>query len=776
MKRYTALYIFALLGIACTKVDNLEPVHTDDGMAVAFRSSRIGTRTSYEDASDAIHVTWNAMDKVGMFSAVEGKTTGSNIAYKALTSGAEVEFVAYDTDKIIKWSDSGTPHGFYAIYPYQENGGDDYRKAKVSLPARQSQTKGTDRFDHLAEYDILYAGTEGVRQDDYEEVPLQFKHLFAMVDVAITPSNDMRTRISSVILRCKDNSETIAFTSAEADLSTGEINYSTVQGGASEIELECGFLTDYYKAAQHFYFTLTPGHEGKEFEIAVVLSNGEECTVLTRTAPAGGFKPAIYMLSGEFTPTAEEIPVNLSSEGTANTYIVTERSMLYSFKGNVKGNGMNREYYTETSEQNLSIEPKSVLVLWYNCMQTNSKWQDMSPVCVDRIKFKDGIITIETPAEFVEGNAVIAAFAEEGLTYENIEVDGNGLFTNATMLWSWNIWAVSGYNPETCSINVGSYELMDRNLGALRNELAIDGTEAFFAPMTIGNSYQWGRKDPFPYHADSRNYYPFYYSLLATTPTYTPIKALQHTVTDKEGTVLQNQIFSNEGATATGGNFTEIGYAIKNESYSQSIELAVRNPHKFISDKESRPSWVYNQESNEAALTALWGDPTADGKDDALKSIYDPCPPGWRLWTRQTLMAIKEHSETEAPERLSNYGVQVAGSYFPFTGGGRSAQGNNMFGLGWVVQPQATMPFIGWTATAECFKAYGQCHQMWYEWNLGQERDGYPFNMGDTPVNGSTGYAVARPVRCIKMGPEVSFGGDGGMTGEDGKEEHGWYE
>ncbi|MCM1502912.1 MAG: hypothetical protein NC115_09640 [Bacteroidales bacterium] len=445
-----------------------------------------------------------------------------------------------------------------------------------------------------------------------------------------------------------------------------------------------------------------------------------------------------------------EPPVDLSANGTANTYIVTNPSTCYSFNASVKGNGIHRGFYGTELEENLTIEPKSALLFWYNCLQTDAEWKDECPVVIESLELVDGKIRFETPEDFVEGNVIIAAFAEEGVTYDSIEADENGLITNSTMLWSWNIWAVKDYVPEECGISVGGYVMMDRNLGALRNELTDDCPKDFTAPFTIGNYYQWGRKDPFPHHADSRNYYPFYFSLLATTPTYTPIKALQHTITDKANRTLEKQIFSNEGIAINGLNATKIAYKITKgeDDYVASVTRAIRNPHKFITDCDVFPNWLPSQGSDTHTFE-LWGDPTNGDEDDAVKTIYDPCPAGWRLWTKSTIMEMKKVSETDPPYKVSDYGVYLAGSYFAFNGGYRNAaNGTNLFNLGYVVKPQANMPFLGWTATSDCYDYWGM-YQKYYNWQL--LNDNVTFDLPtETTQNPNSASANGRTVRCVK--------------------------
>lgn len=59
-----------------------------------------------------------------------------------------------------------------------------------------------------------------------------------------------------------------------------------------------------------------------------------------------------------------------------------------------------------------------------------------------------------------------------------------------TYRWSWHIW-VTDYNPEEINITSKGITVMDRNLGALTNKYDEKGT-------VQGLNYQWGRKDPFP--------------------------------------------------------------------------------------------------------------------------------------------------------------------------------------------------------------------------------------------------------------------------------------
>lgn len=192
----------------------------------------------------------------------------------------------------------------------------------------------------------------------------------------------------------------------------------------------------------------------------------------------------------------------------------------------------------------------------------------------------------------------IKAYTKSGRGHKYIVVHtgtslGNAVFTakvGTDVVWSWHIW-VTEYDPGDGSNAVdGKNELangigaiykyknnvfMDRNLGARTSELG--------KIESYGLYYQWGRKDPFP----------------------TPDK------------------ISSEGFAPLGVWFNE-----KGKKYLQSkIELAdiataIKNPdYYYTKHTGTYYDWCDPQDDS------LWG-------GDSEKSIYDPCPEGWRVPTR----------------------------------------------------------------------------------------------------------------------------------------------
>lgn len=161
------------------------------------------------------------------------------------------------------------------------------------------------------------------------------------------------------------------------------------------------------------------------------------------------------------TMTVNVIPMDLSSNGTANCYIVPFAGH-FSFKATVKGNN---------SSCPLDGTPTRAKVLW------ESYGTDMRPKVgslISQVLFKDGKVVFKTPEVLKNGNAVIAVQDTEG-----------------RILWSWHIWICKDYCPgDTDQVyynDAGTF--MDRNLGAT---CAAPGDVG-----ALGLLYQWGRKDPF---------------------------------------------------------------------------------------------------------------------------------------------------------------------------------------------------------------------------------------------------------------------------------------
>ncbi|MGN0189722.1 MAG: hypothetical protein ACI395_09430 [Candidatus Cryptobacteroides sp.] len=190
---------------------------------------------------------------------------------------------------------------------------------------------------------------------------------------------------------------------------------------------------------------------------------------------------------------------------------------------------------------------------------------------VSTVAYRDGYVAFMTAPVFTKGNASIAVKDAAG-----------------TILWSWHIWFTDQPAEHIYPNNAGT--MMDRNLGAT----AVKGDG------DCGLIYEWGRKDPF----------------LGGTGA---IDAMNAKSTITWPTPVQ--------ANATIGT----------------IEWSIQNPTTYIWNKveyanlgttdapiwkpTGNSDWVYNPACADGSTEKI----IETGRWGSVKTIYDPCPAGWRV-------------------------------------------------------------------------------------------------------------------------------------------------
>ena len=141
---------------------------------------------------------------------------------------------------------------------------------------------------------------------------------------------------------------------------------------------------------------------------------------------------------------------------------------------------------------------------------------------------------------------------------------------SGSILWSWHIWFTDQPQGQVYYNNAGI--MMDRNLGATSATPGDVGA--------LGLLYQWGRKDPF----------------LGASSI--------HDEDEAKSTIVWPSVVSSTSSTGT-------------------IDYATAHPTTFITCDSDNYDWYYT------------GSPSTDNSrwttSDSYKSIYDPCPAGWRI-------------------------------------------------------------------------------------------------------------------------------------------------
>lgn len=744
------IYILALSTIVgCQKSEVSERIPAEGESSAVIVGSLPETKTSFVDEGNVLKTEWVKDDALGFYwykgGSIEGVGTGEvdkalNDKLIAESSGSSTTFKTH----YYYMYQAGKDYLTYLYYPYNVNAGKNPLSVPFAVPSSQNQA-GSDDIAHLAATDFLYATTMANRPNGEAEqtVMVTFNHALSVLNIALT-SAQSNYSVSDIRVRFEDENEIFSVTEGSVNLSDGSL---TLTSGTPEISLHFNEAAKLSATPVNAYMTITPGHAGKTFSVYATV-NGIETKLGSKKVPASGLpagvKAALSFEVGEMS--AEHEYVDLSANGTANCYLVTSPG-FYKFKADVKGNGVVPSQLESVAGET-AIAPKSALVLWYNTLQKSNNWVDESPVYLSSVFIdSDGYIRFYTPAAFVPGNVVIAAFAEEGVTYENITVDENKCINNATLLWSWNIWAAEGYDPEATAVNADGNVFMDRNLGAVISGLGATGS---YEPAgAVGNYYQWGRKDPFPAISDYGHYWPCQYSnTLFGTPTYTPVKAQQINGQSSKMN-LNGQMFGYR--TNSGGGF-DIDKAwnliARNDISSDKttkngvyVSYAVGHPYKYIINKsDSFGGWRTWINGDDASYKSFWGDA------DHQKTLFDPCPAGWRVSSKDEAekFLVVAVNATMADNKV---GYEYQGYYFPLT----STRSSDNARVGYVTSVNDNVKSVFWTSTPgnDTYK-YMFSAELKTPKNYSEE-----FQKGNkAPVgyslNQDSNIADACPVRCVK--------------------------
>ena len=164
------------------------------------------------------------------------------------------------------------------------------------------------------------------------------------------------------------------------------------------------------------------------------------------------------------------------------------------------------------------------------------------------------------------------------ITFKTPDVfkEGNAVIAakdaNGTILWSWHIWLTDQPEGQVYYNNAGT--MMDRNLGATSATPGDVGA--------LGLLYQWGRKDPF---------------LGSSSIHYDSMVEAKSTITWPS--------------------------AVPSDTSNGTIAYATANPTTFITRNSNNHDWYYTGSSST--------DDTRWTTSETSKSMYDPCPAGWRV-------------------------------------------------------------------------------------------------------------------------------------------------
>lgn len=289
------------------------------------------------------------------------------------------------------------------------------------------------------------------------------------------------------------------------------------------------------------------------------------------------------------------LPGDLSGSENIEIKITTDKGVM-----RVKKNGINFKrgsmYKVQVSDPEIVITPLDLSSYPSNCymVQPNHSYtirgdvrgngvvpqgtyaptyqSSLSPVSLRVIWESNRDVILSSPV--LTGSSITFS---TGRSYGNALIAAfDGENGEGNILWSWHIWSISG----GAVFQADSKDMMPYNLGAMNNVVG--------DLSSLGLLYQWGRKDPLLNAVDWGSDIP-----------------MQH----------------------YGDNFAN-QYTAESLSAPGNITQSIQNPFSFLEPHihNATSDWYITSletSHNEQNYSSLWS------KD--LKTMFDPCPFGWRV-------------------------------------------------------------------------------------------------------------------------------------------------
>ena len=438
MKKSVFAFLAASLCLAACQIEIVDPNLSDDVLSAQIEQKEV-TKTVLGESNN---VLWSENDQIVAFMKssfghkyqIKPSFAGKTYAYFSKISSANGDDLAAG----MEWDHN------VAYYPYSESiecvkSGDNYT-LDVVLPAEQTYEENS--FGNCTWPMVAVS----------EDNNITFKNVCGGIKLQLKGTQ----KVKSITLQGKNNEKLSGAATVTAYTDETPPTIVMDDDASATATLNCGEGVQLNESmSTEFIISLPPVVFTKGFLVNVVFDNNIQAI---KTDKENEVLRSSLLVMPEVTietpANPEETTIDLSEEGTANCYIVSNAGS-YKFTP-TKGN----------SSESVG-EIATVGVLW------ETFGTDVTPSVGDLIasvSYADGCILFITPETYKEGNAVIAAK----------DASGN-------ILWSWHIWLTDQPVGQVYYNDAGT--MMDRNLGATSATPGDVGA--------LGLLYQWGRKDPF---------------------------------------------------------------------------------------------------------------------------------------------------------------------------------------------------------------------------------------------------------------------------------------
>jgi len=548
--------------------------------------------------SENEYVIWSEKDEIGVFCEEAGITNASVTA--AAASAGETDGMFYPHIAI----EEGKELELSVYYPYSKSAKEDAIPFGLSKTLSQAEQS----YAHLNQMNLFQGTGKWTGDIGNTVIEVRLQPVLKMCAINIKSVKYAGCSLDKVAVKTCGG-ETLSGEGVY-NPQNGEIRFSE-QSGELTVNVNGLVLSE---TDSQVWFLMPAADFKYEADMEVSITKGESNVLLSGTV---NLVPATAVNLDTFKSSeVEDSSINLADPDgdgtleTANCYVAGIAGQQYRFPATVMGNG-----YTTAPDDSYTISegvsgsspgitpqllaPRSAKILW----QTE-------PDLLSNVTLKNDCVYFntngETGGKLSCGNAVLAVYETEDATGD--------------ILWSWHIWVTDADldgSVQTWKVNASLAEypayqnpvLMDRNLGAI----SARGWEINGDNLDYGLYYEWGRKDPFIGIDDSK------WGSTAIRTTY-----------DSDGnTIPVAMAFSTEYSAETKWTFVK--------AHLRKADLA-KYPMAFYYSGTTKNNQVWLED----VCHDLWGCPGYPDDSNKLghKTIYDPCPPGYRVMNAYVMSGI----------------------------------------------------------------------------------------------------------------------------------------
>lgn len=296
----------------------------------------------------------------------------------------------------------------------------------------------------------------------------------------------------------------------------------------------------------------------------------------------------------------------------------------------------------------------------------------------------------------IYGNAVkngvvnTAAFTNNGGAYSHDFVDGAGnIIVDPVIYWPSHVSIVNSDAPNNVDINLGEYyESIFYDEEGNFNYITITVHEV---PETGGNVIISARDSLDDYNIWSWHLWLWPYDLSpveitnSTGVTYNIMPVNLASKYDSDGTHIKNWFYQwgrpmpllcpsawNSTADHTPGSITK-------RDRADVLRKGLNNTNTFYYNSNSPYNWFGDKSYYNLWDAACTG--TGNSDNDTVKTVYDPCPVGWKVPNGNTFTGLSILSSANGIVKMRRYSGDTVGVDFPLSGY-RSLSGGSLANVG----------------------------------------------------------------------------------------------